>query len=229
MGKRNRKKNSAEENDNAKGSTKKGGDGLGDDYTVCSELEQDDLEAGFEDGFGAEETSPTDVNSDSSPELSDRFLSALQSCPDIPFLKRSTARESAYKLLFKALSQFAVGPSALSHLHSHLSDFIQSCLTGLRNSAQEQYACCRCIEACAVVLGANNDEYVTLVSAPLTAASRATGKSPAVRSAALRALSMSVFICGTDQEETELVMDLAKECTQKKWRGSPVIGLLWEG
>ena len=101
-----------------------------------------------------------------------------------------------------------------------------SCLTGLKASAVEQYAACRCMEAMAVLLGSNHDSYFEMIEPGLVQAIRATGKEPQVRVAALRAVSMCAFVCGTDEKATNSLLDICEASCGKKWRGEEVPAVL---
>ena len=138
-----------------------------------------------------------------------KLADVLSLASTIPTEKRSARRESALRQLFKAVSQYATGVEGREAVLSRLDDvIIPACVAGLRSgvaSPAEQYASCRVLEATAVVLGGDMDEYVEAITDLLTRAVKATGRAVQVRVAAIRALSMALFICGTDMALLSLI------------------------
>ena len=102
---------------------------------------------------------------------------------------------------------------------------IPACAAGLRAGVArpaEQYAACRVLEATAVVLGGDMDEYCEAVNDLLVKAVKATGRAAQVRVAAIRALSMSLFVCGTDMVATNVCLDLCEAVCAPTFRGEEV-------
>lgn len=139
--------------------------------------------------------------------------------------KRSAKRESNLRKIFKGLTQYATGESGTITISNKYIDICTVCFYGLRNgAAAEQYAACRVLEATSVILGSDQDEYYEHIQETLrriimtTSASRATP----VRIAALRALSMANFICTSDQETTENLLDLCEEVANVEYRNERV-------
>jgi len=54
----------------------------------------------------------------------------------------------------------------------------------------------------------------------------ATGRASPVRSAALRALTLTAFICGTDADSETSLLDLCEKACGESWRGEDVPPLL---
>ena len=127
------------------------------------------------------------------------------------------------KRLFRALTQFATGGSET--VEQHLDSILAACTAGLRPgvaSPAEQYAACRVLEATGVVLGGDHDDYCEVIDKPLRRVVMMTGRATAVRGAALRALSMSNFMCSADDVLTESLLDLCEELAGAEYRGEPV-------
>jgi len=93
-------------------------------------------------------------------------------------------------------------------------------------SPAEQYAACRCLEATAILLGYGNDDFIERMEEPLQKVIKSTGRAIQVRLAALRALSLSYFICGTDIMEVYHCMNFCELVCQPKFRGEYVNELL---
>ena len=214
MGRKNRQKgkNSDDDGDDNDGD-------LGDDYTIADD---DEFGGGGGGGDDLDFDQPLGDDYESSDLNDDKFRSCLSGAAEIPYEKKGKTRLQAYKNLFRALSQYSIGENSGEILESSLDSVVGSCLAGLRNSAPEQYACCRCLEVLSILLGNPQDEYFSRVSEPLRVCVRAMGNPAMVRSAALRALSMCAFICCSDQVEGDKVMDLCEECCKSKWRGTAV-------
>jgi len=140
---------------------------------------------------------------------------------------RASKREQNLRNLFKAITQYATGPTGTQTIASRLHDVILPiCTNGLRAgiaSPAEQYAACRVLEATSVLLGGNNDEFCEMIYDPLTKVVRATGRASRVRGAALRALAMAHLICASEFSTTEAVMDLCGEVCKERYRGEDVV------
>jgi len=152
-----------------------------------------------------------------------RFLNdAINSASDLPGEKRSSKREQMLRAVFKALTQYSTPSSCQDFVESNLDDvLLPACLYGVSRgtTSSEQYAGCRCLEALSILLGGDRDAYYEVIEEPLKKAVRATGRAHLVRGAALRALCLSAFICGTDESATHNLLDLCELMCAEKYRG----------
>jgi hypothetical protein len=206
-------------------------DMLGEDHTIADSMTTAFSVLDDTDFFGEDENDLIDtddllgnrvINSGSSNSVGGaslavaakregRLQDVLFGLDEFASEKSSAKREGRLKRLFKALTQCAVGPSAREAVFGEQEHIRTACLYALRNGqGSEQYAACRCLEAASVVLGANQDEWVESLDKYLCRTVMMTTKATLVRVAALRALSMSVFICSDDTETTEGLMDLTE-------------------
>ena len=160
-----------------------------------------------------------------------KLQDALSLAATLPSEKRSIKREGIYRVLFKAITNYAASPEMLE---SHWTNLLEACLFSIQGKGNakpsEQYAACRVLEASAVVLGEDQDEIVEQLNDQLKRIVNATGKAAQVRCAALRCLAMVHFICGTDcleeGEDCASVMDLCEKVAAEKYRGEEVSPLL---
>jgi hypothetical protein len=163
--------------------------------------------------------------------------------------KRSTLREKGLKVLFRGVTQYAMGEMGQDTLQSRLySDILPLCLNGLRGSGggggggstpAEQYASCRILEATSIVLAGGggdqvDEEYVREIQGPLMRVVKFVHRAVQVRRAALRALAMACFMGswsaaaggggGGDMvsEELECVMDFCEEVGKEEFQGDKV-------
>mmetsp|Transcript_35281 Transcript_35281/g.65324 ORF Transcript_35281/g.65324 Transcript_35281/m.65324 type:complete len:510 (-) Transcript_35281:41-1570(-) len=202
--------------------------GLYDDYNDDGGDGNDD-DAGGDGGAEA-----IDRAEDAAMNRAARLADALSLASTLSSEKRSTKREGGYRVLFKAITQHAAGEGGQEVLESHWSSIWEACLSSIqgRGNAKpsEQYAACRVLEACSVVLGEDRDDVVETINGPLTKIVNATGRATQVRSAALRCLAMVHFICGTDcleeGEDCGSVMDLCEKVGNENYRGEVVSPLL---
>ena len=130
--------------------------------------------------------------------------------------------QAGYRRLFKTLTHHGLGDDASEYLNHYLSSFTAVALTSLRNTASEQYATCRCLEAAAVILGGGNDEYFEAVEPALKRCIMGTGNQAQVRSAAIRALTLTTFICSTDMSATHELLNMCEMVCAEEWRGEAV-------
>jgi hypothetical protein len=129
--------------------------------------------------------------------------------------------------MFRAVTTYATGREGRDALDNHWSSIWDGCshsIMGRGNAGPtEQYAACRVIEACSVIMGNDRDDVVASVNGPLRRVVNATGRSAQVRVAALRCLSMVHFVCGTDclgeDEHRRSVMDLCALVCAERYRG----------
>jgi hypothetical protein len=148
--------------------------------------------------------------------------------------RRSAKREGGLRTIFKAVTTCATGPEGRVVLEEHWGSVWEACAysaVGKGNARpSEQYAACRVIEACSVVLGGDRDDVVEAANGPLRKVVNATGRATQVRVAALRCLSMVHFICGTDcleeGEDCSSVMDLCENVGGERYRGDKTPSVL---
>ena len=127
------------------------------------------------------------------------------------------------------MTQYTSSNTSREYVIFKTDEIVPSILYSLRNTSSspaEQYAACRCLEALSILLGYGNDEYIETLYAPLLKAIKSTGLAVQVRLAALRALSLSYFICGTDITEMIHCMDVCELVCAEKFRGEMVHELL---
>ncbi len=72
------------------------------------------------------------------------------------------------------------------------------------------------------MIGSDQDDYCESIYNLLVRAVKATGRASQVRGAALRALSMSYFICSSDHSATDAILDLCQSVCAEKFRGEDV-------
>ena len=148
--------------------------------------------------------------------------------------KRSSKRESGYRLLFKAITHHATGSNGQDILNTHWNNLLEACMSSIQGKGtakpSEQYAACRVLEASSVVIGEDRDDIVESLNEPLKKVINATGRATQVRCSALRCLAMVHFICGTDcleeGEDCASVMELCEKVGGEKYRGETVSPLL---
>jgi hypothetical protein len=129
--------------------------------------------------------------------------------------------------LFGAVTTYPTGRAGREVLEDHWTSVWESCshsVLGKGNATpSEQYAACRVVEACSVILGGDRDDVVVSVNGTLRKVVNATGRAAQVRVAALRCLSMVHFVCGTDcledGEDCHSVMDLCELVCGERYRG----------
>jgi len=215
----------------AGGSSVVSGD-LNSDFGGFEEFNEEEDDGGG-DGGGGELSRLENADQQRQAKLND----ALSLASTLTSEKRSTKREALYRVLFKAITQYAAGPTGQEILLSRWEDLLEACLASLRGGSggnaatpAEQYASCRVLEASAVVLGEDRDDVVEALNEPLKRVTNATGRATQVRSAALRCLAMVHFICGTDclEEGNDCfaVMDLCEKVGGEMYRGEKVSPLL---
>jgi hypothetical protein len=126
---------------------------------------------------------------------------SIQVLCDIIHEKRTTQREMILRKCYKVLALYGTSCGTMGYniVASHCSEIIESCLFGLRprQSSTEQYATCRCIEVISIVLCNNEDcmdQWITSLHESLRRTIISSSRSTVVRMAALRALSITVFL-----------------------------------
>ena len=163
-----------------------------------------------------------------------KLSDALSIATTLTSEKRSTKREGGYRVLFKAITQYATGSDGRELLESRWENLLEACLYTLQGKGNstpaEQYAACRVLEASSVLLGSDRDDIVENLNGPLKRVINATGRVAQVRSAALRCLAMVHFICGTncleDGEDAAAVLTLCEKVSAENYRGEAVNPIL---
>jgi hypothetical protein len=163
-----------------------------------------------------------------------KLAEALSIATTITSEKRATKREGGYRVLFKAITQYATGSEGREILESRWDSLLEACLYTLQGKGNstpaEQYAACRVLEASSVVLGGDRDDIAEKLNGPLKKTINATGRVAQVRSAALRCLAMTHFICGTncleEGEDAAAVLTLCENVSAESYRGETVNPIL---
>jgi Interferon-related developmental regulator (IFRD) len=134
--------------------------------------------------------------------------------------------------LYKALAQHSASSEENWEIIDRNSDIVivpacRYCIDRTSSSLEEQYAACRCLEALCIMLGCNRDEHYEAVEGTLRRTVMSTDRVPQVRSAALRALCLTSFICcsgsAVDKESTSLLLDFCESLCREHWRGDEEI------
>ena len=197
-------------------------DVLPEDHTVADSIA---ASLDFEDDASIDDLLSTGGGS-VSDTVQARYAKAVEVLTDIDDLlseKRSTKREAGLRRIFRAVTQYG----DLETLVPFQNDLIQLCMSSLRGgSPAEQYAACRCLEAQAVILGADQDEYYEAIEPNLRRIVMMTGRASMVRGAALRALCLTNFVCSTDEVSTDALLDLTEEVAGKMYRQQVVSATL---
>jgi hypothetical protein len=123
------------------------------------------------------------------------------------------------------MTQYATGAAGQEVIQSRLDEvIIPICFNGLRGgtSPAEQYASCRVLEATSILLGGNNDDYAEQVCKTLVRVVKMTQRAGQVRGAALRALAMAYFICATDVDSSDVVLNLCEQVCAPEFRDEVV-------
>jgi hypothetical protein len=152
----------------------------------------------------------------------DRLVEVFALVSDLGSEKRARVREQVLRKLFRTLSYGAAMDSERDFVRSQWeTTIIPACISrGANASPAEQYASCRVLEMTSVVLGDDNmEDYWEALIKPLTQMVKATGRAPAVRCAALRALSMTTFICADGSSEQIAVSNLCEAACAETFRG----------
>ncbi|KAL3788948.1 hypothetical protein HJC23_000232 [Cyclotella cryptica] len=188
----------------------------------------------FEEGDQEDENNDDEISRSEVRQA--KLLDSLSLTSTLSSEKRSAKREAAYKVIFRSVTQYADGKGGREILESSgWESLSEACMSSLRGgsgnaSPAEQYAACRVLEACCVVLGEDRDDVVENWNDPLKKVVNATGRATQVRCAALRCLAMMHFICGTDcledGEDCSAVMELCEKVGAERFRGEKVSPLL---
>lgn len=208
---------------------------LPDDFTIVGSEDGDTVFGGWDDNEGSMWAMGNENGIEEEEYIDDeavltmletslgKFKDVLSSVDDfIGSEKSAKKREAGYRQLFKTLTHYGLGDDASEFLNHYLSSVTTVATTSLRNTASEQYATCRCLEAAAVILGGGNDEFFEAVEPPLKRCLMGTGNQPQVRSAAIRALALTTFICSTDMSATHELLNTCEQVCAEEWRGEAV-------
>jgi len=204
---------------------------LSDDHTIFSETSlfsiSDDFNEIAKEDSTEDAMAQKDYDSTSVEANQTKLLNALTASSIISSSRRTINREKCLQSLFKAITH-ADGTLGRETILSHLDEVIlPACKSSLRGgiaSPAEQYAACRVLEATSILLGGDMDEFCKTISANdfLPKVVKATGRAAQVRGAALRALACAYFVCGTDQQESDHIIDLCESVCAPSFRGELV-------
>jgi hypothetical protein len=200
-------------------------DHLPDDHTVADSVA---TSVDFEDDVSVDDLISAGGGShcesfiDNAQARNAKAVETLAEVQDLLTEKRSAKRESGLRRIFRAITQYSDSET----LVPFQQDLIQLAMSSLRGGTPaEQYAACRCLEAFAVVLGADQDEYYESVEPNLKRVVLLTSRAPMVRGAALRALCVSNFVCATDHNDNDdesTLLDLTESVAGPEYRNHPV-------
>ena len=173
-----------------------------------------------------EELEMDEFSEDSSASLRHtKLLDSLSLASTLSTEKRAAKREQGLRTLFKAITQYATGALGQETIQNRVEDVILPiCFNGLKGGASpaEQYASCRVLEATSILLGANEDDFAEAVCVKLRMVVKVTTRAAQVRGAALRALSMAYFICSSEVDSADMVLDLCEQVCATEFRGEAV-------
>jgi hypothetical protein len=180
---------------------------------ACSLIENDDMEQSNEMGQTASNNFVIQEQQQQQQQLQNhhaKLLQCIHMATSLCSEKRSATRERGLKVLFRGITQYAMGEMGQETIQDRLySDIVPICLNGLRgrgggggSTPAEQYASCRILEATSILLGggggeddvAIDDDYVQAIRDPLIRFVKVTHRAVQVRRAALRALAMACFM-----------------------------------
>jgi len=190
------------------------GDGFNDE--MMDDLEQVNEYSDEEDDIQASSTATTRQT---------KLLESVSLASSLSSEKSTKKREQGLRTLFKAITQYATGNIGREIIENSLQEnILPICFNGLKGGASpaEQYASCRVLEATAVLLGANQDDYAEEIKQKLIRVVKVTQRAPQVRAAALRALSMAFFVCTADVSSADVVLDLCEQVCATEFRNEVV-------
>jgi len=203
-------------------------DRLSEDHTIAESITSlaDDFEADT-DAEEIEDLIITGSAGDNSQAAASnrhaRCIDSLNTVEDLITEKRSARREAGLRRLFRAVTHFG----STNTISPYQPEVLSLCIQSIRGGKPaEQYAACRLLEAWAVVLGADHDDFFESIETPLRRALGMAIRAPLVRIAALRAFTLSNFICASDDMSTESLLDLCEEVAAKEYRNHAVPALL---
>jgi hypothetical protein len=227
-----------------KGSSMEGGDGadstdvnlndaemLSESHTIASLGSVATFEDGWDIGNDADSIDEAlaggSVNSQTNAVAAaearfNRLTDALATIGELPSEKRTTRREATLRKAFKALTQYATGNEGAEYAENRQDGIVAACKYSIRvGSPAEQYAACRVLEATSVILGADHPDLFEAIEPYLLRVLQSTIKAIPVRVAALRAMTMAVFIGTSDDVTTEHLLDICEAVTEKEYRNQP--------
>ena len=173
----------------------------------------------------AEEEEEDETFDDDNPDVvcarEAKLVDCLSLASTLSSEKRAAKREQGLRTLFKGITQYATGTRGQELIESRLDEVILPiCTQGLTGKASpaEQYASCRVLEATAIVLGHDQDDFVHSILQKLSILVKVIQRAVQVRGAALRALSMACFICSSGGDATEAVLNLCEQVSAPVFR-----------
>eukprot|EP00934_Nitzschia_sp_Nitz4_P008998 Nitzschia sp. Nitz4//scaffold49_size126201//76414//77685//NITZ4_003648-RA/size126201-processed-gene-0.145-mRNA-1//1//CDS//3329553167//8988//frame0 len=162
---------------------------------------------------------PSEAAEQASEQRHQKLMDVLSTVEEFGSEKRTAKREQMLKGWFRALSQYATSPEPIWDQREEL---LKHCRFSVRQgSPSEQYAACRVLEAMAILIG-NEASYYEDIQGHLTRVITSAHRATPVRSAALRALGMAVFLGVDDDQVTESVLDLCESLAQPTFKGNTV-------
>ena len=219
-----------------------GGDFLSESHTIAEEDSElasfsaldhdfDDLDAA--EGYDTDHLIQRGNDPTSKVEAALAATNRLQSLQDLLTTlddytteKRSAKREARLRAYFKGITHSATGETGYSIVSHCTAQLLTACTFSLRpgQSASEQYAACRVLEAASVALGAHEEDWITEgLDPPLRRTVMATARATPVRAAALRALCLGATICAAqDSVVLEQLQDLCEAVAALQYRQQTV-------
>lgn len=199
-------------------------DFLDEDFTIASSIAT--LESAFDDADDEEYRHDAVSHHESAQSAAAARQTQLQevlaaTVQDYSSEKRTAHRQTRLKRLYKALTQLATGEAGTAVVENFIDSMfttIQHALRSANSTPSEHYAACRVIEAVSIVLGADNDAWVERLWPLLQRVVNTTQRAPAVRQAAVRAWSVSVFVGSTEVDSTEALLTLWEQVAGKEFR-----------
>jgi Interferon-related developmental regulator (IFRD) len=147
---------------------------------------------------------------------------AMLSIQELSHEKRTAKREIYLRRCYKVVSLYATadGINGLEMIAAHCDAFIEACLFALRprQPPTEQYAACRLIEVVSIALSNHVDameQWITAMQETLRRTIISVSRSTPVRMAAVRALSMTIYmatISGASDDDGIAIESLQDLC-----------------
>jgi Interferon-related developmental regulator (IFRD) len=167
---------------------------------------------------------PSDQQVEAAEQRHAKLIESFSQLDEFTQEKRASKREALLKVWFKALTQYASVPNSSDYICQKREALVAACRFSIRTGTpSEQYSACRVVEALAVVLQAEEGLYPD-VEEYLSRVISSTHRATPVRSAALRALGMVVYmgVESNDSEITEATLDICEALAQTEYRGQTV-------
>ena len=150
------------------------------------------------------------------------ILDAIQAIRELSHEKRTVKRESYLRRCYKVVCLYAAacGTNGMEMIAAQCDVFIEACLFALRprQPPTEQYAACRLIEVVSIALSNHPDvmeQWITELQESLRCTIISVARSTPVRMAALRALSMTIYmatIAGASDDDGIAIESLQDLC-----------------